>query len=166
DGIRYLAIPDFGLKFDIILAFSVFTHTHLDEMIELVAQLREKLAPEGILAFTFTDPSFDRSEVNASLPSGTDVRKVLAWHQIENPSLEIEGMVEAARRSNWCLVIDETLHVEPGREWSSQVRDGRQWESYCSYFNAGFISTIFPDGKIFPPVNPEWQHCCILPHVA
>jgi hypothetical protein len=162
NGVRNLPTPDLGLKFDIILAFSVFTHTHLDEMIELVTQLREKLTAQGTLAFTFTDPGFDRSEANSSLPAGTDVRKVLTWHQIENPSLEIDGMVESARRSKWCLVIDETLYPEPGAEWSSQVRDGRQWESYCSYFNAAFISTVFPDGKIFPPVSPEWQHCCVL----
>jgi len=35
-GVRNLPVPDLGLKFDIILAFSVFTHTHRKEMIELV----------------------------------------------------------------------------------------------------------------------------------
>ena len=47
DGVRNLAVPDLGLKFDVIMAFSVFTHTHPSEMIELVGQLREMLAPAG-----------------------------------------------------------------------------------------------------------------------
>src|SRR5829696_6348192 len=35
DGIPYLPVPDLGLKFNIIVAFSVFTHTHQIEMLEL-----------------------------------------------------------------------------------------------------------------------------------
>jgi SAM-dependent methyltransferase len=49
EGVRRLPVPDLGQKFDIILAFSVFTHTHRSEMIELVSQLRQKLAPGGRL---------------------------------------------------------------------------------------------------------------------
>src|SRR5262245_23172911 len=32
DGIRNLPVPDLGVEFDIIVAFSVFTHTHQKEM--------------------------------------------------------------------------------------------------------------------------------------
>ena len=39
-GIRYLPIPSCGLGFDIIIAFSVFTHVHKCEIMELVGQLR------------------------------------------------------------------------------------------------------------------------------
>src|SRR5215510_929874 len=81
NGIRRFPIPDLGIKFDVILAFSVFTHTHQNEMLELVGQLRDKLAPQGVLAFTFTDPSYDRSLSDPSLPQGTDVRKMLGWRQ-------------------------------------------------------------------------------------
>ena len=162
DGVRNLPVPDLGLKFDIVLAFSVFTHTHPSEMIELVGQLRRMLTPQGVFAFTFTDPRYDRSLSDPSLPSGTDVRKMLQWQQAEKPSLEIEGMVERAFQSNWCLLIDDKLHVEPGKEFSHQERQGRAGESYCSYFTADYIASLFPEAKVVPPVSPEWQHCCVL----
>ena len=162
DGIRNLPVPDLGLEFDIILAFSVFTHTHQTEMLELVGQLRGVLAPQGVLAFTFTDPSYDRSLSAPDLPSGTDVRKILEWQQAENPSLEIEDMVETARRSNWCVIVDDKLHVEPGNDLSNQEHRGKPWESYCSYFTVDYMSSLLPDAKVFPPVSPEWQHCCVL----
>ena len=87
DGNRNLPIPNFGVEFDIIVAFSVFTHTHPCEMIELVAQLRSMLAPHGVLAFTFTDPSFDRSPSDPALPSGTGVREMLVRKTPENRAL-------------------------------------------------------------------------------
>lgn len=161
-GVRNLAVPDMGLKFDIILAFSVFTHTHRDEMLELVGQLRNMLRPQGVLAFTFTDPAYDRSQSNPALPAGTDVRKMLEWRQAENPSLEIEEMVERARQSKWCVLVDEELYVEPGREFSHQEREGRPGESYCSYFAVEYMQSLFPDAKVLPPVSPEWQHCCVF----
>jgi SAM-dependent methyltransferase len=162
NGIRNLPVPDLGSKFDMILAFSVFTHTHRNEMIELVEQLRSMLGPTGVLAFTFTDPSYDRSLSDPSLPSGTDVQKILEWRKAENPALEIDGMVEAARRSRWCMVVDDKLHIEPGNDLSHQEHRGRPWESYCSYFTVDYIKSIFPDARVLPPVSPEWQHCCLL----
>ena len=162
DGIRNLPVPDLGLKFDIILAFSVFTHTHKNEMLELVEQLRAVLAPQGVLAFTFTDPSYDRSLSAPDLPSGTDPRKILGWQQANNPDLDIEGLVETARQSNWCVLIDERLYVEPGNELSNQEHQGKAWESYCSYFTVDYMRSLFPEAIVLAPVSPEWQHCCIL----
>jgi SAM-dependent methyltransferase len=161
-GVRGLPVPDLGLKFDVVMAFSVFTHAHRDEMIGLVTQLRGALAPGGVLAFTFCDPSYDRSLSAPELPPGTDVRKNLEWQRDVNPSLAIEEMVEAARRSRWCLLVDDRLYVEPGGELSNQEHRGRPWESYCSYFAAGYVASLFPEARVLPPVSPEWQHCCIL----
>lgn len=162
NGVRDLPIPGLGLKFDIILAFSVFTHTHRNEMLALVEQLQSMLKPQGVLAFTFTDPSYDRSLCAPELPSGTDVRKMLEWRQAENPPLEIDRIVETARRSNWCVLIDEELHVEPGDHLSNQEHRGKPWESYCSYFTVDYMGSLFPEAKVLPPVSPEWQHCCVL----
>jgi SAM-dependent methyltransferase len=162
DGVRNFSIPDLGLKFDIIMAFSVFTHTHQNEMLELVEQLRDKLTPTGVLAFTFTDPGYERTLSDPTLPPGTDVRKMLGWRKAENPALEIEEMVETARQSDWCLLIDETLYVAPGNEVSHQEHQGKAWESYCSYFKVDYMAGLFPNAHVLPPVSPEWQHCCIL----
>ncbi len=161
-GVRSLAIPDNGSQFDIIMAFSVFTHTHQTEMLELVSQLRALLKPGGRLAFTFCDPSYERTTSDPRLPRGTDLRKHLAKRKKANPALEIESMIEAARLSRWCILIDEKLYIEPDPGLSHQERTGEPWESYCSYFSIGYMESLFPDARILPPVSPEWQHCCLL----
>ena len=157
EGERGLPVPDLGLKFDFVLAFSVFTHTHRDEMLELVSQLRGALAPGGTLAFTFCDPAYDRSLSAPELPPGTDVRKILQWRRAAN----VEETVEAASRARWCLLVDEKLYVEPGAELSGQVHRGRPWESYNSYFSVEYVRSLFPGAEVFAPVSPEWQHCCV-----
>lgn len=162
NGVRNLPVPDLGLKFDIILAFSVFTHTHQNEMLDLVEQLRSMLVPQGVFAFTFCDPCYDRSLSDPGLPSGTGVLKRFESQQAESPSLEIESMVETARHPNWCVVVDDELYVEPGNELCQQKRRGKPGESYCSYFTADYMASLFPDATVLPPVSPEWQHCCIL----
>src|SRR5207253_9733698 len=53
EGIANLSIPDLGVDFDAILAYSVFTHTTREEMRELVNELLGRLARGGTLAFTF-----------------------------------------------------------------------------------------------------------------
>jgi hypothetical protein len=161
-GIRNLPVPKLGFKFDIILAFSVFTHTHRNEMLELVEQLRSILALRGVLAFTFTDPSYDRSISDPKLPSGSDVRKILTWQQGVTPCLDIDELVETASQSPWCLLVDGNLYVEPENNLSNQQHQGRPWESYCSYFTIDYMRGLFPGAKIVEPVSPEWQHCCIL----
>lgn len=161
-GSRNLPVPDLGLEFDIILAFSVFTHTHRNEMLELVGQLHGLLAPRGVIAFTFTDPSYDRSISDPTLPSGTDVRKILTWRQAATTYFDIGPLVDAASRSPWCLLVDHKLYVEPDNSLSNQEHQGRPWESYCSYFAVDYMRALFPDAKVVPPVSPEWQHCCVL----
>lgn len=151
DGACFLPIPDCGEKFDMILAFSVFTHTHSNEMLEMVPQLRAMLAPSGVLAFTFSDPGDPRSRV----------RDMIERQGTRNPK-QVNELMERARQSNWCLLIDDTLYVEPGDEFSQQVRQGKRLESYCSYFSAEFVSSLFPDSTVCSPVGGEWQHCCII----
>ncbi|MGH8487894.1 MAG: class I SAM-dependent methyltransferase [Gammaproteobacteria bacterium] len=161
-GVRHMPIPDCGVRFDIILAFSVFTHTDRSEMLELVGSLRSMLAPEGVLAFTFCDPRYDRSLSDIRLPAGSDVRKNLEREKVKNSSRDIDNKVERARQSNWCVLIDEELYVEPGDELGHQNRVGKPNESYCSYFTVEFMRSLFPDATVLPPVSPEWQHCCVL----
>jgi SAM-dependent methyltransferase len=165
DGVRGLPVPDCGWEFDIIVAFSVFTHTDWTEMVELVGQLRAMLAPDGVLAFTFCDPTYDCSLTDDSLPSGTDVRKFLEWRNAQSRALApaaINALVERARHSTWCVLIDDELYTDPGVELCHQTRSGRPHESYCSYFTVDFVASLFPDARVLAPVSPEWQHCCIL----
>ena len=162
DGVRNLPIPACGTKFDVILAFSVFTHIEQVEMLDLVESLRSMLAPGGALAFTFCDPGYDRSLSDPSLPQGSDVRKNLERERVRNSAGDIDQLVERASKSNWCVVIDEEVYVEPGGELSHQKRAGKPQESYCTYFTVEFMKSLFPEAKVFPPVSPEWQHCCVI----
>jgi SAM-dependent methyltransferase len=167
-GVRYLPVPDCALTFDIILAFSVFTHAHQIEVKELVHQLESMLEPNGVLAFTFCDARYDRSLTSPDVPSGSDVRKILeklkdkpSSHKVLQTG-DIDEIVARARQANWCILIDEKLHVEPGPEICNQERVGAPGESYNSYFTVDYMASLFPKGTVLPPVSPEWQHCCIL----
>ena len=153
DGVPYLPVPDLGLSFDIILAFSVFTHTHRNEMFELVGQLRSKLEPDGVLAFTFYDPSYDQSLSNPALPAGAGILSMF-----DSSSDDPRGKLHLG----WCVIIDGELVIEPGKEFCQQKRHGPPGESYISYFTSSYITSLFPDARIRPPLAPENQHCCIL----
>jgi SAM-dependent methyltransferase len=160
NGVRNLAVPDLGLKFDIILAFSVFTHTHQSEMIELVKQLNGMLKPHGVLGFTFYDPCYDRSLSDPELPPGAGVLvEMLEQHEGEIASTKIE---QTKPQPRWCAVVDDELYLEPSYELCQQERDGKPGESYCSYFKAEYMASLFPTATLRPPVSPESQHCVIL----
>jgi SAM-dependent methyltransferase len=152
NGIRHLPIPDCGMKFDIILAFSVFTHIDRSELLELVGSLRSVLAPEGVLAFTFWDPHSDMSQCDPAHPSVHQVRR----------HFDSRADDEAVQRARWWVLINDNLYVEPGDELCHQTRAGEPLENYCSFFTADYMASLFPDATVHPPVSPEWQYCCIL----
>lgn len=158
-GTRDLPIPECG-RFDFALAFSVFTHTHRDEMVDLVGQMRDRLNPGGVLAFTFCDARYDRS-VTAPDGQGTDTIHMIE-RQRRNYGITENSILNSARRADWFLQIDNDVIVEPGPEFCHQRRVGRARESYCSFFTAEYVESLFPDGTVLAPVKPEWQHCCIL----
>lgn len=151
-GVRHQPIPDCGVKFDIILAFSVFTHVDRSEMVELVGSLRSMLAPEGVLSFTFFEPSYDRSLSDPALPPGSSVLR----------NLGMRGTSEIVKRAQWFVVIDDDLYVEPGDGLCHQTRVGNPLESFCSFFSADFMKSLFPGATVHAPVSREWQHCCVL----
>ena len=151
-GKRHQPIPDCGVKFDIILAFSVFTHVDRKEMVESVTELRRMLTPEGVLAFTFFDPWFDRSLSDPSLRRGATALK----------NLGPRARHEIVRRARWFIVINDTLYVEPDDALYHQTRRGKPHESYCSFFTADYMKSLFPGATIHAPVCREWQHCCIF----
>jgi SAM-dependent methyltransferase len=154
-GQRYLPLPDCGVAFDIILAFSVFTHIDRSEMVELVGSMRGMLAPGGVLACTFYDPYYDRSLSTRALPPGSEVIGKLE-------SRGDGGSAQQQRQIDWCVLIDGDLHVDPGDELSHQTRDGKPLESYVSFFTSESMRTLFPEGTVHRPVPPDWQHCVVF----
>jgi len=162
NGIRKLPIPDLGLKFDMILAFSVFTHTHQNEMFDLVEQLLGLLLTEGVLAFTFSDPTYDRSLSDPTLPAGSGVICQFGSQPTGQCAPGSSGILEAENRPHWCVEVDGVLYIEPGAELCQQELVAKPAGIYCSYFTTDYMTSLFPDATVHSPISPDWQHCCVL----
>ena len=156
-GVFGLPIPDLGARFEIILAYSVFTHTLHGDMRELVGQLRRRLAPGGVLAFTFIDPHFE------SWPGryhGGNLRWRLERGRQTDPGAAVEALLEQGRGAHWCTLVDDrTLYVNDDSLSAHALRHSR---TFHTYFTVRCISRRYPGALIHPPANGEMQHCGVL----
>jgi hypothetical protein len=138
EGVRDLPVSDLGIEFDIILAYSVFTHTTFEEMIDLVAQLQQRLARGGILAFTFIDPH---------------------WNENLRRRLKNETLLSQSRDAQWCSLVNGTeLFLNSSGNSDSPTDD---CITYNVYYTEEFMRRQFPHATIKKPVNNEIQHCWI-----
>ena len=148
EGITDLPIPNPGLEFDFILAYSVFTHTTLEETRELLAQLEALLAPAGTLAFTFIDPHY---------------RGNLEWRLTRSEGLDGSGVGDAlakAEDADWCALVNGTeLYVNSSGPWNLSAET---CATYNVFYTERFLRREFPRAEVRPPVNDEMQHCAIL----
>ncbi len=159
EGIDGLPIPDMGIEFGMILAYSVFTHTTQEEMSELVKQLETRLAPGGSLAFTFIDPHF---MAWPETYKGNNLRWRLERARETNPSVDIDGLLERSRGAAWCALVDGTeLYVNGNGVWSNEAQP-QTCMTYDVFYTVDFLQREFPRMEIRPPVNGGMQHCCIL----
>jgi 2-polyprenyl-3-methyl-5-hydroxy-6-metoxy-1,4-benzoquinol methylase len=144
DGVRELPVPDLGVEFDFILAYSVFTHTTFEEMTELVTQLQQYLAPGGSLAFTFIDPHWNGN---------------LRWRlEKRNAPDRVETLLAQSREAQWCSLVNGTeLYVNSSGNWDSPAED---CITYNVFYTEEFMCAQFPSATIKKPVNDEMQHCC------
>ena len=162
EGAACLRVPDIGVEFDFVLAYSVFTHTGREEMNELVSQLRALLAPGGALAFTFIDPR------HRSWPDSPERRDWdnLRWRlekvrMEENPDVDVDSTAERARAaSRQCILVngsdlyldtDEIAHYEPEAQRTCYV-----------FHTEEYVKSLFPEATVLPPANDEMQHCCVV----
>ncbi len=156
-GIANCPLPALGGPFDLILAYSVFTHTTREDMHDLVEQLRALLSRDGRLAFTFIDPH------HRSWP-GDDDGNNLKWRLQRvfdaDPLSDYKPLLERSRGAQWCaLVGGRDLFVNDNGSWRD---DAGSAMSYHVFHTAQFLQQEFPDSVIQPPVNGEMQHCCII----
>ena len=146
DGTIDLPVPEMGVEFDVILAYSVFTHTAWEETKDLIEQLRALLALGGVLAFTFIDPQWESN---------------LRWRiEKRNSAAQVEASLARSREAEWCSLVNGTdLYVENSGAW-----DPRSAEciTYNVYYTENFLRAQFPGAVIRRPVNQEMQHCCII----
>jgi len=157
EGIDGLPIPDMGIEFGMILAYSVFTHTTREEMKELVEQLQARLAPGGTLAFTFIDPHFTAWPETYG---GNNLKWRLERVHETNPDVDVDGLLEQSRGAAWCALVDGTeLYVNGNGVWSNEAQTCM---TYDVFYTAEFLQREFSLTAIRPPVNGEMQHCCIM----
>ena len=142
EGVVDQSVPDLGVEFDFILAYSVFTHTAWEETKDLVEQLRARLAPGGALAFTFIDPHCG-----------------LRWRlEKYNSADRIDALLAKSRDADWCSLVNGTeLYVNSSGTWDEAPEN---CITYNVYYTENFLRAQFPDAKIKQPVNGEMQHCC------
>jgi SAM-dependent methyltransferase len=157
-GIGGLAIPDPGRRFDVILAYSVFTHTSKQEMLDLVGQLRRLLTDRGVLAFTFLDPQWHAFEGDPY--PGSNLKWRLQKRKDVKPGLQVDPLLEKGRGAQWLTLINEDeLYVDDEDERDHSVHDRRAYITFC---NPEHMKAMFADAAILPPVRPERHHCCVI----
>ncbi len=155
-GIRGLPIPDLQQRFDYIVAFSVFTNTTETDMLQLVEQLENLLAPHGAFAFTFIDPYYYSS------PGQTNFQWRLALER-ERHNISDSEMADLARRSQgakWFMLVNSSeLYIE-----TEEIKpyEPEQEKTCYVYHTEAYMKTLFPRATILPPVNNEMHHCCIF----
>lgn len=145
EGVVDLPVPDFGVKFDFILAYSVFTHTMLEELTDLVSQLEAFLAPGGALAFTFIDPHW---------------RGNLQWRLERSQAPNVKAVVADAARADWCSLVNGTeVYVDSNGPWDLSPET---CATYNVFYTERYLRQLFPRARVEPPVSGEMQHCAIL----
>lgn len=155
-GIPRLPVPDLGRTFDYILAFSVFTNTTVSDMLEMVGQLEECLAPSGALAFTFLDPCY----LSAQGQSNLQWRLNLERERGNISDCEMEDLARRSRGARWFMLVNGgDLYIET----EDMPSYGPESEKTCYvYHTEEFMRRLFPRASILPPVNNEMHHCCII----
>jgi len=161
EGSKTVEIPMIDQRFDYIFAYSVFTHTDVEEMRHLVQVLSAMLKPEGSLAFTFIDPHFRSWQKNYEL----EVRQCLSnfeWRLERSgvPQFEINLLLEKVKDVSWFrLAGTRDVYLEDEPLQSPQRYEGLP---YHVFHTVPFMQAQFPNAQVLPPANGEMQHCCIL----
>lgn len=163
-GSRTAEIPDLGHRFDLILAYSVFTHTDMDETRLLAGRLLSRLEPDGVMAFTFIDPHYRSWERQGLSPREAYPGNNLEWRLdrlgVYRSRADLAALLERVKGARWFrLAGDGDLYVEDEPIPEPERYEGRQ---YHVFHMCDFIREQFSKAEILPPVNGEMQHCCVL----
>jgi len=159
EGIAALPVPNLGTEFGMIVAYSVFTHTTLEDMKGLVSQLQTRLAPGGVVAFTFIDPHFIAWP---EIYEGSNLRWRLERSREMNPDIDIEGLLDLSHGASWCALVDGTeIFVNNNGEWNHRERT-QTCMTYNAFHTVEFMQREFPSAEIRAPCNGEMHHCCIM----
>jgi len=156
-GIKNLEIPQLDQRFDLILSYSVITHTKHLELNEIVNHLRSLLKDNGKLAFTFMDHN------HVSRPQFYKGNNLQSRIERYKPCENVDALLKKASTANWCTLVDETQLYTNHEDFHLSEED--QLKRYEVFYTVDYMQSLFPTATILPPVNAESQHCCIIgPH--
>lgn len=171
-GTKDLPLPETGQEFDYILAYSVFSHIGLTEMVDLVGQLQRQMTIGGVLAFTFIDPHFNPAISNGGnhhqYYNGSCLRQRLERQNKDKPDVYIDMLLKKADDAGWCILAnDDDLYVEGENLREYETTEMR---SYCAFYSDTYIKTLFSGATVLPPPHNAYpptteavlQHCCII----
>ena len=152
-----LALPALHQRFDYILAYSVFTNTARNDMVDLVEQLKAMLKVDGKLAFTFIDPHHRSWPVGNS---GNNLQWRLERNNTDKPDTDTSALMTQACGARWCILVNgHDLYTE-----TEEIRPYPcdQQRSFHAFYTVQYMKSLFPAATILPPANNEMQHCCII----
>lgn len=160
-----LPIPDPGVRFDIIVGWSVFTHVSKAEMFEFTDQLMNLLVDDGVAAFTFIDPSWTPPAGwvrDSEAPGLSNLAWRLEARHATNPDMDVPALLELADRTEqtWTtLVNDDELFFDPDDDGLAEDKPQRAYITFCT---TDYMRRLFPGARVLDPVPPERQHCVVL----
>jgi SAM-dependent methyltransferase len=163
-GTAGLPIPDPGVRFDFIVAFSVVTHNGKAETLELVDRLMALLTGDGRLAFTFLDPLWAPPADRSPRSRNSDVDATIAALRAANPDLDA-GLVPRAERAaldaasagcsnlRWRL---EQLHVvKPETDVAGLLAQAEHATLTWAALVDGDVLVLDPDDDGLPRDTPQ-----------
>lgn len=160
EGSKTADIPVIDQRFDYILAYSVFTHTDVEEMRHLVQALSALLKPGGSLAFTFIDPYFRSWEKTNEKERQYFTNFEWRLERSGVSHAEINLLLEKVKDAPWFrLAGTRDVYLEDEPIHHAQRYEGLE---YHVFHTLPFMLAQFPDAQTLPPANGEMQHCCIL----
>lgn len=177
-----LPIPDPGVRFDVIIAWSVVTHNSKAETLDLIDQLMGLLTEDGRLAFTFLDPNWSPPPSWARAterPGLSNLHGLLEGRREVHRDIDVPALLARAERLDltWVnLVNGDELIFDPDdagltedQRYSRAAPEAyaldpshRAWRTYVTCCTPAYMHRLFPDAEIRPPVEPERHHCAIL----
>ncbi|HEX4811572.1 MAG TPA: class I SAM-dependent methyltransferase [Nonomuraea sp.] len=159
-----LPVPDPGVRFDVIVGWSILTHVSKAETFELADQLAGLLPDDGRAALTFLDPWWTPPEGwvrDTESPGMSNLRWRLEARHETKPEMDVAALLARAERDEltWTtLVNDDDLIFDPDDDGLSEDKPQRAYITFCT---PGYMRRLFPDAEVLPPVPPERHHCLV-----
>jgi len=163
-GIKGLQIPDTGVRFDYILAYSIFSHIASDEMLGMIDRLTELLQEDGTLIFTFLVANYNAAQHH---PDYVDISNFAKRMERFNGEEYDRDLLERAYTHDRVILVGkDKVYVDDEYSEHTTQANAREFFTYYSpkYLRRQFDCIIKrPPAEPYRPNYPaEMQHACII----